>query len=112
VLEGCSDGVSRRVGLRLRGGKTRRFLGLEHRDLDGVEAIGVDEVQWRRGHKYQTVVYQLDEGKKRLLWVGPGRTAKTLLRFFRMLGKERSAALQFVCSDMWQPEPKFTHEFV
>jgi len=76
--------------------------GLEHRDLDGIEAIGIDEVQWHRGHKYQTVVYQLDEGKKRLLWVGPDRTAKTLLRFFRMLGKERSAALQFVCSDMWQ----------
>jgi transposase len=77
--------------------------GLEHRDLDSIEAIGVDEVQWHRGHKYQTVVYQLDEGKKRLLWVGPDRTTKTLLRFFRMLGKPRSSALQFVCSDMWQP---------
>lgn len=76
--------------------------GLEHRELDGIEAIGVDEVQWHRGHEYQTVVYQLDEGKKRLLWVGKDRTAKTLLRFFRMLGKERSAKLQFVCSDMWQ----------
>jgi len=77
--------------------------GLQHRDLDRIEALGVDEVQWHRGHKYQTVVYQLDEGKKRLLWVGPDRTAKTLLRFFRMLGKERSSALHFVCSDMWQP---------
>jgi transposase len=76
--------------------------GMEHRDLDGIEAIGIDEVQWHRGHKYQTVVYQLDEGKKRLLWVGPDRTAKTLLRFFRMLGKERSVALEFVCSDMWR----------
>jgi transposase len=77
--------------------------GLEHRDLEGIEAIGVDEVQWHRGHAYQTVVYQLDEGRKRLLWVGKDRKAKTLLRFFRMLGKRRSAALQFVCSDMWQP---------
>jgi len=76
--------------------------GLAHRSLDGIEAIGVDEVQWKRGHRYQTVVYQLDEGCKRLLWIGPDRTAKTLLRFFRFLGRERSAALQFVCSDMWQ----------
>lgn len=76
--------------------------GLEHRDLEGIEAIGIDEVQWHRGHEYQTVVYQVDQGKKRLLWVGKDRTAKTLLRFFRMLGKRRSAALQFVCSDMWQ----------
>ena len=76
--------------------------GLNHRDLDDVEAIGIDEVQWHRGHKYQTLVYQIDEGCKRLLWIGPDRTAKTLLRFFRFLGKQRSAKLQFVCSDMWQ----------
>lgn len=77
--------------------------GLEHRDLTGIESIGVDEVQWHRGHKYQTVVYQRDEGRKRLVWIGPDRTAKTLLRFFRMLGRERAARLRFVCSDMWQP---------
>ncbi len=76
--------------------------GLAHRDLSGVEAIGVDEVQWQRGHKYQTVVYQLDEGSKRLLWIGKDRKAKTLLRFFRFLGKARTARLEFVCSDMWQ----------
>ena len=76
--------------------------GLKHRDLNGIAAIGVDEVQWKRGHKYQTVVYQLDEGCKRLLWIGPDRTAKTLLRFFRFLGRERSTALEFVCSDMWR----------
>jgi transposase len=76
--------------------------GLEHRDLNEIEAIGVDEVQWHKGHKYQTVVYQLDEGRKRLLWIGPDRKAKTLLRFFRFLGKERTGRLQFICSDMWQ----------
>ncbi len=77
--------------------------GLQHRNLDGITAIGVDEVQFRKGHKYLTVVYQIDSSCRRLLWVGQHRTAKTLLRFFRMLGKERTAALRFVCSDMWQP---------
>jgi transposase len=76
--------------------------GLSHRDLEGIESIGIDEVQWHRGHKYQTLVYQIDEGRKRLLWIGPDRTAKTLLRFFRFLGKERTKQLQFICSDMWQ----------
>jgi transposase len=76
--------------------------GLQHRDLDQIESIGVDEVQWHKGHHYQTVVYQIDENQKRLLWVGPERTAKTLLRFFRFLGKERTAKLEFICSDMWQ----------
>lgn len=76
--------------------------GLEHRDLENIRAVGVDEVQWHKGHKYQTVVYQLDEGQKRLLWIGLDRKAKTLLRFFRFLGKARTARLQFICSDMWQ----------
>jgi len=77
--------------------------GLAHRDLSGITAIGVDEVQFQKGHRYLTVVYQIDAACRRLLWIGPERTAKTLLRFFRMLGRERTAALQFVCSDMWQP---------
>ena len=76
--------------------------GLARRDLDSITSIGVDEVQWHRGHKYQTVVYQIDEDQKRLLWIGPDRKAKTLLRFFRFLGKERTARLQFICSDMWK----------
>ena len=77
--------------------------GLAHRSLEGIEAIGVDEIQWQRGHKYLTLVYQIDEDCRRLLWAGKDRTTKTLLRFFRMLGKERSGQLRFVCSDMWKP---------
>jgi transposase len=76
--------------------------GLEHRNLENVESIGVDEVQWKRGHKYQTLVYQIDNGYKRLLWIGVDRKAKTLFRFFRFFGTERSEKLKFVCSDMWQ----------
>ena len=76
--------------------------GLAHRDLEGVESLGVDEVQWQKGHKYLTLVYQIDSGAKRLLWIGQDRTIKTLLRFFRMLGRERSGRLKFVCSDMWK----------
>jgi transposase len=77
--------------------------GLQHRDLSGITAIGVDEVQFRKGQRYLTVVYQIDSHCRRLLWVGQERTARTLLQFFRMLGRQRTAALQFVCSDMWQP---------
>ena len=77
--------------------------GLAHRDLSGVTSIGVDEILWRRGHKYLTVVYQIDRQSKRLLWVGQDRTVKTLLRFFQQFGEERAAQLAFVCSDMWKP---------
>ena len=77
--------------------------GRKHQDLTNVTAIGVDEIAWQRGHRYLTLVYQIDEHSKRLLWIGEKRTVKTLLRFFRWFGKERSTALKFVCSDMWKP---------
>jgi transposase len=76
--------------------------GLAHRSLEGIKAIGVDEVQWQKGHKYLTLVYQIDQGCKRLLWIGKDRTAKSFLGFFRMLGKKRSASIRFICSDMWK----------
>ncbi len=77
--------------------------GLVHRELSDIESIGVDEVQWQKGHKYLTLVYQIDAGCKRLLWIGEDRTAKTLQQFFQMLGQEDSSGLKFVCSDMWKP---------
>src|SRR6516165_4083561 len=77
--------------------------GRQHQDLTRITAIGLDELQWRRGHQYLTLVYQLDPGAKRLRWVGEHRQVKTLLRFFRWWGPERSAPLRFICSDMWKP---------
>lgn len=76
--------------------------GLARRDLENVTAIGVDEIQYGKGHQYLTVVYQIDAGMRRLLFVGKDRTAKTLLRIFRTFGKERCHRLEFVCSDMWK----------
>ena len=77
--------------------------GRDHLDLEGVRALGVDEIQWQRGHRYLTLVYQIDESCKRLLWIGQDRKVKTLLRFFHWFGEERSQALHFLCSDMWKP---------
>jgi transposase len=77
--------------------------GRQHVELSGVAAIGVDEIQWKHGQKYLTLVYQIDEGRKRLLWMGRERTEATLQRFFLWFGQARSAALTFVASDMWKP---------
>jgi transposase len=76
--------------------------GKAHRNLDGITAIGVDELSWKKGHKYLTLVYQLDKGHRRLLWIGRDRKAETFERFFDWLGKERTARLRFVISDMWK----------
>ena len=76
--------------------------GRAHMDLQGITAIGVDELYI--GHnEYVTLVYQIDQGCKRLLWMGKRRCAKTLLQFFHWLGEERSRQLEFICSDMWKP---------
>lgn len=77
--------------------------GLDHRNLGGIEAIGVDEIQWQRGHRYLTLVYQIEDGMKRLLWVAEERTEKSLRGFFEMLTDEVRGSIRFVCSDMWQP---------
>jgi transposase len=76
--------------------------GKEHRSLEGIRAIGVDELSWKKGHKYLTLVYQLDQGSRRLLWIGRDRTAATFATFFDWLGAERSQKLEFVVSDMWK----------
>jgi len=92
----CWENVYRSVEMAVTWGRARV-------NLTGVTAIGIDEIQWQRGHHYLTLVYQIDGQCKRLLWIGEHRKVKTLLRFFRWLGKERTIALRFLCSDMWQP---------
>jgi transposase len=80
--------------------------GLEHRDLHGITAIGVDEIHWGRGKRadnFLTVIYQIDAPCRRLLWVGRRRSQATLRRGLKALGPELIQGLQFVCSDMWKP---------
>jgi transposase len=77
--------------------------GLEHRTLEQIRAIGVDEIQYGRGHRYLTLVYQIEAGCQRLLWVGKERTSESFQQFFDLIGTELSNKIEFVCSDMWQP---------
>jgi transposase len=77
--------------------------GLSQRTLGPICAIGVDEIQYAKGHKYLTLVYQIDAGMTRLLWIGKERTMESFGQFFDMIGQELAAKIQFVCSDMWQP---------
>ena len=77
--------------------------GLEHRTLAPIRAIGVDEMQYAKGHKYLTLVYQIDQDLTRLLWVGRERTIESFQDFFTLIGEKLAAQIQFVCSDMWRP---------
>src|ERR1700687_5925718 len=77
--------------------------GLAHRTLASISAIGVDEIQYAKGHKYLTLVYQIDQGVTRLLWVGKERTIESFQGFFTVIGEKLASQIEFVCSDMWQP---------
>jgi transposase len=84
--------------------------GLEHRTLGQIDAIGVDEIQYAKGHKYLTLVYQIDIGITRLLWVGKERTVESFQGFFTTMGKEVISKIVFLCSDMWEPYLKVIRE--
>lgn len=65
--------------------------------LNGLSKIGIDEVSFRRGQRYLTVV--VNHETARVVWVQEGRDEATLERFFDRLGPARAAALRFVTAD-------------
>ena len=66
--------------------------------LEGLRIIGLDEISYRRHHKYLTVV--IDHQRGEVVWMKPGKDAKTLKAFFDELGKERCGQLEAVTLDM------------
>ena len=60
----------------------------------------MDEIQYAKGHQYLTLVYQIDQGLTRLLWVGKERTIESFQGFFTVIGEQLAAQIEFVCSDM------------
>lgn len=76
--------------------------GIANDTWNNVVSIGIDEIAWRRGHKYLTLVYQIDEGRKRLLFIAQERTKEALHGFFDLMRPEQISGLKFVVSDMWQ----------
>jgi len=90
----CWDVVFQAVGTAVK-------WGLKNQSFEGITAIGVDELSRKKGQVYFTMVYQIDKGCRRLLWLGPDRTAATFNRFFNDLG-ENVAGLRFITSDMWK----------
>jgi len=76
--------------------------GIAHREIGNVEAIGVDEIAYLRGHKYLTLVYQIDAGRRRLLYVARDRTEASLRGFFSTIPASAVEGLKFICTDMWR----------
>jgi transposase len=72
--------------------------------LDGLYRIGVDEISYRRGHRYLTIVADHDTGK--VVWVGKDRSRAAFEQFFATLGADRTrqiAAISLDASSIYLP---------
>lgn len=74
-----------------------------HEKLDpdrfkNLKRMGVDEISFRKHHKYLTVVTNHDTGK--VVWVAEGKSGDTLSKFFELLGPEACAGIEIVTIDM------------
>ena len=89
-----------RVSWRTVGRACERVVAseLDPARLEGLFRIGVDEISWRKHHKYLTLVVDHDRGC--VIWGAKGRDAKTLDQFFDELGPERSALIEAVSLDL------------
>jgi transposase len=65
--------------------------------LSGLIAVAIDEVKYKKGQRYLTVVCDHMSGK--VVWAAKGRSKDTVHAFFDALGEERAGALEFVTCD-------------
>jgi transposase len=66
--------------------------------LDGMTVIGIDELNYRKHHKYVTIV--TDHLRGCAVWAAEGKGAETAAKFFAELGPERCAKLEVVTLDL------------
>jgi len=87
----------------------KKKLQERFKNLDNINPtrIGVDEIAHEKGHKYLTIVRDLDAG---VIWVGEKRKEETLNQFFQELGKEKSRQIIVAVMDMWDPYIKSVKE--
>ena len=86
-MERDGGGLSYILGQGFRRGRHVVTFGLEHRVRGKIDAIGVDEIQYAKGHKCLTLVYQIDLDVTRLLWVGRERAIESFRGFFAVIGE-------------------------
>lgn len=85
----------RTVGAIVQRFVTDRDMGLDR--LAGLRRIGIDEISYRKGQKYMTVV--VDHHTRQVVWMADGHGRTVLQAFFTALGPQRSARLTHVSAD-------------
>jgi transposase len=75
--------------------------GLKRRQAEPAPALGIDEKAFRKGHRYFTLVNDLE--RSRVLYVAEDRTQASLEGFWPTLTEEQRASIEAVAMDMWDP---------
>lgn len=104
--------VAKRLGLswdEVHGIMTRAVeRGLARRQAEPLPHLGVDEKAYRKGHRYVTLVNDLERG--RVLYVGVDRKKSSLDAFWPTLTAAQRASIQAVAMDMWDPYEQSVRE--
>ncbi|MEC5193271.1 MULTISPECIES: ISL3 family transposase [unclassified Arthrobacter] len=89
-----------RIAWRTVGAICERVVAeqLDSTRFEGLVNIGVDEISWRKHHRYLTLVS--DHATSKIVWGAPGKNAATLDGFFHEIGAENTAAIEAVSMDM------------
>ena len=75
--------------------------GLARREAEAITYLGIDEKAFRKGHRYVTLVNDLEGG--RVLYVAEGRKQESLDGFWETITEEQRDAILAVAMDMWEP---------
>ena len=81
--------IAQRVQKGLEDNQPNRF--------DNLEAIGIDETSYKKGHKYMTVI--VDHKTGHLIWAKQGHGKAILTSFFEELSEEQRASIKVVTAD-------------
>jgi transposase len=71
---------------------------LDDKRFEGLVEIGIDEVSYRKGHQYLSIIANHRDGK--VVWASEGKSAETANGFFDRLGPEACAQIKVVTMDM------------
>lgn len=100
--------VAKRMALNwetVKDAEVRYIRGLlRKRDLSGVTRIGIDEVSYQKGHKYLTLVTDLDG--HRVIYATHGNDGRAVSRFLTWLGPQRARRIKVAVTDMHDPYVK------
>lgn len=70
----------------------------EGHKIRGLKTIGIDEISYAKGHKYATIVYDLDRAC--VVWTGTGKARETINQFFEQLSDYQKSKIQWACCDI------------